>query len=91
MDWSLLHPFWAIGLPIAGSLPLGWWMARALDPAPERVGKGIDAVPMILLRLLGHREPSQMGWKRYAMAMLTFNAALFVLSFLILLAQSHCL
>ena len=89
MDSSLLHPFWAIGLPIAGSLPLGWWMARALDPAPERVGKGIDAVPMILLRALGHREPSQMGWKRYALAMLTFNTALFVLSFLILLSQGH--
>ncbi len=88
MDSSLLHPFWAIGLPMLGSLPLGWWMARTLDPAPERVGKGIDVIPMALLRALGHREPSQMGWKRYALAMLTFNAALFVLSFSILLAQS---
>ncbi len=89
MDWSLLHPFWAIGLPVAGSLPLGWWMARALDPAPERVGKGIDAVPMALLRAFGHREPSQMDWKRYALAMLAFNTVLFVLSFGILLAQSR--
>ena len=87
MDWSLLHPFWAIGLPIAGSLPLGWWMARVLDPKPERVGKGIDSLPMILLRALGHRQPSQMGWRRYATSLLAFNAALFVLSFLILLAQ----
>ena len=46
MDLSLLHPFWAIGLPIAGSIPLGWWMARVLDPPAERVGKGIDAVPL---------------------------------------------
>ncbi len=46
MDLSLLHPFWAIGLPVAGSMPLGWWMARALDPPAERVGKGIDAVPL---------------------------------------------
>ncbi len=87
MDSSLLHPFWAIGLPIAGSLPLGWWMARALDPAPERVGKGIDSIPMLLLRALGHRQPAQMGWRRYATSLLAFNAALFVLSFLILLAQ----
>ena len=29
-----------------------------------------------------------MGWKRYALALLAFNAALFVLSFVILLAQS---
>jgi K+-transporting ATPase ATPase A chain len=85
----MLHPVWAIGLPVAGSLPLGWWMARALNPPPERVGKGIDTVPLALLRAFGHREPAQMGWASYAFALLTFNVALFVLSFLILLAQNH--
>jgi K+-transporting ATPase ATPase A chain len=84
-----VHPLWAVVLPIAGSLPLGWWMARVLDPAPERVGKGIDAVPLWLLRLLGRREPEKMGWKQYALALLSFNVALFVLSFGILLLQSH--
>ena len=84
-----MHPFWAIGLPIAGSIPLGWWMARALDPPADEIGKGIDAVPLFLLKLLGRREPAKMGWKQYAFAVLAFNAALFVISFLILLAQSH--
>src|SRR3954464_5056389 len=84
-----MHPVWAVALPIAGSLPLGWWMARVLDPPPERVGKGLDAAPLALLRLLGHREPAKMDWKQYAFALLAFNAALFVLSFGILLAQSH--
>jgi K+-transporting ATPase ATPase A chain len=88
VDWSLLHPFWAIGLPIAASIPLGWLMWKALDPPPDRVGHGIDAVPMILLRLFGHREPAEMGWKRYALSLLAFNAALFVLSFGVLWAQS---
>ena len=89
MDLSLMHPVWAIGLPVAGSLPLGWWMAHALDPPPERVGKGLDAAPLALLRLLGHREPARMDWKQYAFALLAFNVALFVLSFVILLAQSR--
>ncbi|MFI5458566.1 MAG: potassium-transporting ATPase subunit KdpA [Isosphaerales bacterium] len=89
VDLSFLHPVWAIGLPIAGSLPLGWWMARVLDPPPERLGKGLDAAPLALLRLLGHREPARMDWKQYAFALLAFNVALFVLSFVILLAQSH--
>jgi potassium-transporting ATPase potassium-binding subunit len=89
LDLSLLHPFWAIGLPIAGSIPLGWWMARVLDPPAERIGKGIDAIPLNLLRWVGHREPARMGWKQYAFAVLAFNAALFVISFAILLAQSH--
>jgi potassium-transporting ATPase potassium-binding subunit len=88
VDWSLLHPFWAIGLPVAASIPLGWLMWRALDPPPDRVGRGVDAVPMFLLRLLGHREPAEMGWRRYAASLLAFNAALFVLSFAVLWAQS---
>ncbi len=69
MDWLLLHPLWAIGLPIAASLPLGWLMWKVLDPPADRVGRGLDAVPVALLRLFGHREPIEMGWKRYAMAL----------------------
>jgi K+-transporting ATPase ATPase A chain len=89
MDLSLVHPFWAIGLPVAGSLPLGWWMARVLDPPAERVGRGLDAAAMGIFRLLGRREPARMDWKQYAVALLWLNLALFVLSFLILLAQSR--
>ena len=44
----------------------------------ERAGKGLDALPMFLCRLLGRREPARMDWKRYAFAFLAFNAALFV-------------
>jgi potassium-transporting ATPase potassium-binding subunit len=89
LDFGLVHPFWAIGLPIAGSLPLGWWMARVLDPEPARVGKGVDAIPLGLLKLIGHRKPIEMGWKQYAYALLAFNTALFAISFGILLVQSH--
>jgi potassium-transporting ATPase potassium-binding subunit len=89
LDFSLVHPLWVIGLAVAGSLPLGFWMARMLDPKPERIGKGLDAVPLALLKLLGHREPAKMGWKQYALALLVFNAALFVLSFALLLLQNH--
>ncbi len=87
MSW--LSPFWALGLPIAASLPIGWWMARALDPPADRAGRGLDALPLFLCRLLGRREPAQMDWKRYAVAMLAFNAALFVLTFGLLYAQQY--
>jgi K+-transporting ATPase ATPase A chain len=89
LNLLLLHPFWAIGLPVAGSIPLGFWMARVLDPPTERIGKGIDAAPFFLLRLLGHRQPVSMSWMQYACSLLAFNAALFVISFAILLLQSH--
>jgi K+-transporting ATPase ATPase A chain len=89
VDWLNVHPLWAIGLPLLGSFPLGWWMAHVLDPASERVGKGIDALALGLLRALGQREAAPMDWRRYSCSLLAFNAALFVLSFLILLAQRH--
>src|SRR5947209_11097105 len=87
MPW--LHPFWALGLPIALSFPIGWSMARSLDPPEGRAGKGLDALPMFLCRLLGRREPARMDWKRYAVAFLAYNAALFVITFGLLYAQPH--
>jgi K+-transporting ATPase ATPase A chain len=84
---SWLHPFWAFGLPIALSFPLGRLMFRSLDVPTDRAGRGLDALPMLLNRLIGRREPARMDWRRYATAMLAFNAALFVLTFGLLYAQ----
>ena len=87
MYLSWVHPTLAFALPIALSIPLGVWMARALDVAEDREGKGLDVVAIQLRRLLGRRDASGMGWKRYALAMLVFNLALFVVSFAIMYAQ----
>src|SRR5262245_35623339 len=62
-------------------------MARVLDPPAGRAGRGIDVLPMTLGRLLGLREPASMDWKQYAVALLAFNVALFVLTFGLLYAQ----
>jgi potassium-transporting ATPase potassium-binding subunit len=85
MSW--LHPFWAFALPIAASFPLGWLMWRSLDVPEDRQGRGLDALPMLLTRLVGKRSPVKMDWKHYAVAMLAFNAALFVLTFAMLFFQ----
>ncbi len=86
---SWLHPFWALGLPLALSFPIGWSMFRILDVPDDRSGKGLDAVPMFLCRLLGRRQPAQMDWKRYAFTFLAFNLALFILTFGLLYAQQY--
>src|SRR4051794_31362505 len=86
-DLSWIHPFWAFGLPIAASIPLGRSMARSLDRSHDGAGRGLDAVPMFLARLVGHRTPTRMGWKAYAVSFLAFNLALFVLTFGLLYAQ----
>ena len=57
---------------------------RAARAAP---GKGLDALPMFFCRLLGRREPARMDWKRYAVALLAFNLALFAITFALLYAQ----
>ena len=82
-----LHPFWAFALPVALSFPLGWSMFRTLDVPDGRAGKGLDALPMFLARLVGRRGPGPSGWKGYAYAFLTFNAVLFVVTFGLLYAQ----
>ncbi|APW58950.1 potassium-transporting ATPase subunit KdpA [Paludisphaera borealis] len=84
---SWLHPFWAFALPIAMSFPLGWLMWRSLDVPEDRAGRGLDALPMFLRRLIDRRPPAKMDWRRYAFAMLAFNVALFVLSFALLYFQ----
>jgi K+-transporting ATPase ATPase A chain len=86
---SWLHPIWAFGLPIVLSFPIGKLMFRTLDVPEERAGKGWDALPMFLCRLIGRREPLRMGWKHYCFALLTFNLALFVITFALLYAQSY--
>ena len=87
MYLSWVHPTLAFALPIALSIPLGLWMARALDVPEGREGKGIDGVAMRLRRLFGRRDAAGMGWTHYALAMLVFNVALFVVSFAILYGQ----
>ena len=85
MPW--LHPLWAFLLPIAASLPIGWSMFRTLDVPADRAGRGLDVLPMFLCRLIGRREPARMDWKKYAIAFLAFNLALFILTFGLLYAQ----
>ena len=82
-----LHPTWAFALPIAASFPLGVLMARSLDVPGDRAGRGFDAIPMFLCRLIGKKAPARMDWKHYASAMLAFNAALFVITFGLLYFQ----
>ncbi|MDR3634777.1 MAG: potassium-transporting ATPase subunit KdpA [Isosphaeraceae bacterium] len=86
---SWVHPFWAIAIPVLMSVPLGWLMARLLDVPADREGKGIDALPMLICRLMGRRSAAQMGWKRYACALVTFSAVAWVLGFALLYFQNH--
>jgi K+-transporting ATPase ATPase A chain len=64
-------------------------MFRSLDRSETETGKGLDALPVWLLRVFGRSKPAQMDWKRYALTFLSFNLALFVITFGLLYAQQH--
>jgi K+-transporting ATPase ATPase A chain len=69
-----LLPVVIIGLAAALSVPLGRYMAFALDrPTGNRLEKLLDTGPQ--------------GWKQYCFSMLGFNALAFVVGFLVLAAQ----
>jgi len=80
---------WAFVVPIVLALPLGWWIARVMDRPAQEYGRGIDAPPVFLCRLMGCRGADRMSWRKYAVAMLAFNAVLFCFAFLLLWLQPY--
>ncbi|NII55718.1 potassium-transporting ATPase subunit KdpA [Luteibacter sp. SG786] len=55
--------------------PMGHYMALVFADEPNRVTRFGAGAERLLYRLAGVRSDEDMGWKRYAMAMLVFNVA----------------
>lgn len=55
--------------------PVGRYMALVLAETPNRITRFGGGVERLLYRLAGVRADEQMGWRRYALAMLAFNMA----------------
>jgi K+-transporting ATPase ATPase A chain len=53
--------------------PLGSYMARVYEGQPTLLSRAFGPVERLIYRLLGTHEADEMGWKRYAVAMLLFN------------------
>ena len=53
--------------------PVGSYMAQVFADAPNRVTRFGAPVERLLYRLCGIRADEDMGWRRYAIAMLVFN------------------
>jgi K+-transporting ATPase ATPase A chain len=70
----ILLPLLIVGLAVALSIPLGLYMARMMDrPTSGPIEELIDT--------------GQQEWKRYCFEMLAFNAAAFLIGFLVLATQ----
>ncbi|QWT19622.1 potassium-transporting ATPase subunit KdpA [Bacillus sp. NP157] len=55
--------------------PVGGYMALVFADVPNRVHRVGGPVERLLYRLAGVRADEDMGWRRYAVAMLVFNVA----------------
>jgi len=53
--------------------PMGSYMAQVFADVPNRVTRIGGGIERLLYRLSGIRSDEDMGWKRYALAMLLFN------------------
>lgn len=59
---------------LALAKPLGEYMARVLEGKPTLLGRILGPLERLCYRAAGIDPAAEMGWKPYALAMLTFNA-----------------
>jgi potassium-transporting ATPase potassium-binding subunit len=70
------------------SWPLGRYMTWAMDPA-EDVRATRRALDRLFEGIAGRLGREQQGWRRYMLAMLTFNAVMFVVAFGFMAVQQY--
>ncbi|MGD0078844.1 MAG: potassium-transporting ATPase subunit KdpA [Sedimentisphaerales bacterium] len=67
--------------------PLGWYMARVYEGKPCGLDRILGPVERAIYRLCGVNPADEMGWQKYTVAMLVFNAAGFVLLYALMRLQ----
>ena len=63
-----------LGVIVALARPLGIYMARVYEGRPSGLDRVLAPLERFLYRIAGVDPGDEMGWKRYAVAMLLFNA-----------------
>ena len=58
--------------------PLGWYMARVYEGKPVGLDRVLGPVERLVYRLCDVDPRKEVGWKRYALGVLAFNAAGFI-------------
>lgn len=82
MVWTV--PIVVVAGCVVLSIPLGRYLAWALNSTGHGLPARVDA---ILLRLGGPRCSAGQRWPEYAVSMLSFNAVMFVVAFIVLTTQ----
>jgi len=77
-----------VGGTAALSWPLGRYMKWAMDPVAE-AGFRRKRLDHYFVSIAGSLGREQQGWKRYMVAMLAFNAVMFIVSFAFMALQQY--
>jgi K+-transporting ATPase ATPase A chain len=67
--------------------PLGWYMARVYEQQSVGLERVLGPVERWMYRLAGVQSQEEMDWKSYASALLLFNAAGFLLLYILMRVQ----
>ena len=84
---TILFPSLVIGGTALLSVPLGAWLARAMDPAPADLA--MARAPGLFTAIAGAGARPGQDWKAYSLALLAFNALAFLFVFAMLILQQH--
>jgi len=68
--------------------PLGWYMARVYENKPCGLNFLLGPIERFIYRVCGVNPAVEMGWQRYATAMLAFSAAGFLTLYFLMRLQS---
>jgi K+-transporting ATPase ATPase A chain len=84
---TLLIPAVIIGLSALLSVPLGRWLARAMDPAAGDAA--MTRLTALFHGVSGRAAASGQDWRAYGTAILVFNSVAFLFAFALLMTQQH--
>jgi K+-transporting ATPase ATPase A chain len=72
-----------LGVILALAKPLGIYMAHVYEGHPGGLDRVLGPIERLLYRIGGVRADDEMGWKRYAVAMVLFNFVGFLLLYVL--------
>lgn len=84
---ALLLPALVIGGTALLSVPLGRWLARAMDPAPDDAA--MRRATGLFTAIAGPAAARGQSWKAYGLSLLLANLVAFAIAFLILMTQQY--
>jgi len=84
-EWLQTTVFFVVLLALVK--PLGSYMARVFQGERTLLSPVLVSCENLLYRICGVKKDEEMGWQRYALAMVLFNLALFAALFAILMTQ----